>query len=72
MQEQPTVSAASPHFKMVFLACLGITALCLIVMVAVAFIKEPTRLQENLFEYCKTIVSAGVGAIFGLIGGKVT
>ncbi len=57
---------------MVFVACLAITLICLIVMIVLAFIDKPNPLQQNLFDYCKTIVTGGVGAIFGLIGGKLT
>ena len=68
---QTTVSSSSPHFKMVFLACMGITIFCLAVMLGLAFVDKPNSLQQDLFGYCKTIVTGGVGAIFGLIGGKL-
>lgn len=68
----PKTSPSSPHFKTVFIASLAITLICLVVMISVAFVEKPNHLQENLFEYCKTVVTAGVGAIFGLIGGKLT
>jgi len=69
----------SSDFKMIFLAVLAITILCLIGIGALAiFGSQATEsssisvAQKNFYTACSFGWQSGVGAIFGLIGGKAT
>ncbi len=63
----------SKNYKLTLLAVFSITFIVLIVLVwMVISIDQMNEGQEDLTAYLKTIVSAGTGAIFGLIGGKAT
>ena len=83
----PTAGAARPHsdggparaaylkpaFKLVFLSVLAITVLCGIAQLILAGIwPQPTANQQAAFEAMGFAWKAGLGAILGLLGGKVT
>jgi hypothetical protein len=74
---QPLKIPAS--FKMVFLVIAGFTLLCLLCIAGLAFFGEHALkeadipvFQRNLYSSCSFGWQAGLGAILGLIGGKVT
>ena len=60
-------------FKTVFFCVLGITLLCLGIMVIFSCAYDPlTQSQSKVFEVCDFAFKAGIGAMFGLLGGKST
>lgn len=62
-----------PPFKLVFLGVLGITVLSVLLQIALAFVwSQPTPSQQATFESLGFGWKAGLGAIFGLLGGKIT
>jgi hypothetical protein len=64
---------AAPAFKLIFLTVVGITLACGAAQVALAAGWEhPTANQQSAFEAIGFAWKAGIGAIFGLLGGKVT
>jgi hypothetical protein len=61
----------SPHFKMIFLAVLALTILAGLALITLASIwTSPTELQKQAFSAMDFAWKAGLGAIFGLLGGK--
>jgi hypothetical protein len=63
----------NPAFKLVFLSILAITILSGIGEIALAIQwPTPTANQQSAFDAVGFAWKAGVGAIFGLLGGKVT
>ncbi|WP_143324243.1 MULTISPECIES: hypothetical protein [unclassified Caulobacter] len=64
----------SPQFKLVFVSVLVITGVTGLFFLASSMMlgAHPTPLQSAALEWSKTIAQMGVGAIFGLLGGKVT
>jgi hypothetical protein len=65
--------AVSKHFKLVFLTVTSITLVCGIAYVVMAFsFKDFTQPQTSAFESVGFAWKVGVGAIFGLLGGKAT
>lgn len=63
----------SPRFKLVFLSVLALTILAAIgAFVHAAWFRSPTPNQQNVFEALEFTWKAGLGAILGLLGGKVT
>ena len=67
------------YFKFIFIVVTGITLLCLGIIVLLSFISPEAKemaevpiLQKKLLEICTVGVHSGFGAIFGLVGGKVT
>jgi hypothetical protein len=62
----------SPTFKMVFIAVLVVTISCGIAELVLASVWEkPTTNQQAAFEAMGFAWKAGLGAILGLLGGKV-
>lgn len=67
-----------PYFKMIFWVVTGVTVLCLAVPFFLSLyspVKEMTdvpALQRNLCELCESGFKLGLGAILGLLGGKVS
>jgi hypothetical protein len=60
-----------PAFKLVFLTVATITILCGIGEIAMASVwTAPTQHQDRAFEAIGFGWKAGIGAIFGLLGGK--
>lgn len=62
----------SAAFKMAFWAVLGLTLLSLGMCVAFSFIDSPTPQQQSIVQGCSHMWKTGAGALFGLLGGKVT
>lgn len=62
----------APFFKLVFLTIVVITVLCGAADIAMAGVwSDPTSMQQSAFEAAGFAWKAGIGAILGLIGGKV-
>jgi hypothetical protein len=62
----------SPTFKLVFLTIVGITLFAATGEVALAAMwLHPTLNQQSAFEALNFTWKAGIGAIFGLLGGKL-
>jgi hypothetical protein len=60
-----------PHFKMIFLAVLAITILAGVALIILASTwSSPTDLQKQTYAAMDFAWKAGLGAIFGLLGGK--
>jgi hypothetical protein len=74
----PTVTVTSTttvtsHFRMVFLTVAGLTVTLLISLSVLSLVMpDPTEQQQKLLDLFTTLVTAGFGAIVGLIGGKLT
>lgn len=66
--------AVPPLFKLVFLSVLGITLLSGFGAGGIAFASDEalTTNQQTVFEAANFVWKMGVGAIFGLLGGKIT
>jgi len=65
--------SVEPTFKLVFLSVLGITILCGVGVIVLASLwVAPTDPQKSAIEAVGFAWKAGLGAIFGLLGGKVT
>lgn len=69
----------TPHFKLIFLAVVCITVLSLIGIFILAVwgshatsTKDIPVMQNNLYAACSFGWQSGLGAIFGLVGGKAT
>jgi len=63
----------NPAFKLVFLSVLVITVVTGILQIILAgYWPTPTANQQASFEAMGFAWKAGLGAIFGLLGGKVT
>ena len=68
-----------PNFKMIFFVVVGLTFICIVIMVILSFCASAAKtmaevpiLQKNLYEICKFGFQSGFGAIIGLIGGNVS
>jgi|GEM_PF-1180594 len=71
--EQSAPKFISPTFKLVFLSVLGLTILAgAAEVIMAAYWTAPTSNQQSAFEAASFVWKAGVGAILGLVGGKVT
>jgi hypothetical protein len=69
--EQGRKIPIQPTFKLVFLTVLGLTVVAFIAQVVMAAIwDKPTPNQQAVFEAAAFAWKAGIGAIFGLLGGK--
>jgi hypothetical protein len=64
--------SVTPVFRLVFSTVVGITLLCGGVSCWLASSKELTSQQNRVFETSSATWQMGVGAIFGLLGGKAT
>jgi hypothetical protein len=63
----------SPHFKWLLIAVIAITVVCGAVQVLLAVVLDkPTELQQQAFAAMNFGWQAGLGALFGLLGGKAT
>ncbi|QXE86900.1 hypothetical protein KP003_00380 [Geomonas nitrogeniifigens] len=69
----------TPKFKIIFLTVAGITVLSILVVALLAFFgnkaTDPHKIpvmQQNLYTMCSFGWQSGLGALLGLIGGKVT
>jgi hypothetical protein len=72
-EARPRIANLSPTFKLVFLSVLGITVFAGLAEIAMAIAwTSPTANQQATFEAIGFAWKAGIGAIFGLLGGKVT
>ena len=61
----------SPTFKLVFLTLVGLTVLCGVATIALAFWVDPARASlGTAFEAMSSGWKLGLGAVFGLLGGK--
>lgn len=59
------------HFKLVFLSVLALTVLTGAIFTGLAvFVAAPTNAQLTAIETTRTLMIAGFGVIFGLLGGK--
>ena len=68
----PTV-AVTKDFKLVFLGCLFLTVVALVIAVIFSYsIANPSETQKEVIKSCQDIAKFGSGAIFGLIGGKLS
>ena len=73
MAEQPRpIVLGAQHFKMVFGTVVALTVFLLLINLGLSFIQAPTDAQRTLIEGSGTLWKAGIGTVFGLIGGKVT
>lgn len=69
----PRVAVLSPAFKLVFLSVLLLTVLCGAAQLALASVwTVPSANQQDAFLAMGFAWKAGLGSIFGLLGGKVT
>lgn len=69
----PLPIVVKPGFKFVFLCVFGLTVLCGFVQIWLAFAwPDPTTNQQSAFDSFGFAWKTGIGAIFGLLGGKVT
>jgi hypothetical protein len=67
------VATVAPTFKLVFLSVLAITVVAgLLQIVLAAYWTTPTANQQASFEAMSFAWKTGLGAILGLLGGKVT
>jgi hypothetical protein len=73
MGQEPGNITLSPAFKLILLVVLGLTILFLIVSLALAVMfSDPPEHVKALLIACTHLFAAGAGAVFGLLGGKVT
>ena len=71
--EESAPKFISPTFKLVFLSVLGLTILAgAAEVIMAAYWTAPSANQQSAFEAASFVWKAGVGAILGLVGGKVT
>jgi len=69
--QTPTVTVTS-HFKMIWLTIVSITSALIILDILLSvLIKNPTDAVKNAIDMCDNLAKAGIGAIFGMLGGKV-
>jgi hypothetical protein len=69
----PPPSPLGPQFKWTFITVVVITVLSGIAAIILASVwTHPTPNQQTTFELFAFAWKVGIGAIFGLIGGKVT
>jgi hypothetical protein len=61
-----------PTFKMIFWTVVGLTVFSFVVWIGASLLVAQTAAAHELTEGCETITKLGVGAIFGLLGGKAT
>ena len=67
------IARVSPTFKLVFLSVLGITVAAGVLQIILAAAwQEPTHNEQSTFEAMGFAWKVGIGAIVGLLGGKVT
>jgi hypothetical protein len=65
------VARVPPVFKLVFLSVFLLTIGLIVVDILLAvMVKEPSDAVSSAIETCDTGFKAGIGAIFGLLGGK--
>lgn len=69
-QGKEPVTTVSPQFKLVFLSVLGLTLLAFVAILALAFVDDPAPPVTRFAETCDFAYKAGLGAIFGLLGGE--
>lgn len=62
----------TPTFRLVFSTVLGLTLISGAASFWLASYDKLTTQQIRVFESCSTTWQMGVGAIFGLLGGKAT
>jgi hypothetical protein len=71
--QEPDVITLSPAFKLILLVVLGLTILFLVVSLGLAILySDPPEHVKGLLIACTHLFAAGAGAVFGLLGGKVT
>jgi|ERR1044072_2113682 hypothetical protein len=69
---KPKVVVLHPAFKLVFLTVTAITVLSIIAQIALAnYWLTPTANQQQVFDALGFAWKTGIGAIVGLLGGKV-
>lgn len=67
-----TVTDITPRFKLVFVAVLAITLLCLMLNMIIVLVAPHNSPAASFADTCSTAFKLGFGAIVGLVGGKVT
>jgi hypothetical protein len=71
--DDKTSSQPQRSFKLVFLTVVGITVLAGVAEIVMAAVwTNPTPDQQSTFEAAGFGWKAGIGAIFGLLGGKIS
>ena len=58
------------RFNIIFLSAFFLTIISLIVLLLLALISIPTKLQMELFNICSTTWKMGFGALIGLLGSR--
>jgi len=72
-RDRARIAVLSPTFKLVFLSVLALTIMSGAATVFFAWVwEEPTRNQQATFDAVSFTWKLGMGAILGLLGGKVT
>ena len=65
-------SPVPSNFKLIFVGCLSLTLILIGISLVIAWnFQTPTKLQEEIANKCMTFANVGIGAIFGLVGGRV-
>jgi hypothetical protein len=68
-----SASQITSHFRMVFLCVVIVTLFALGVdALFTLMVRSPTEEQKHFLDLLGALVTAGFGAIIGLIGGKLT